>query len=566
MALKALESRDISIGTFLDTGEYERAGSGNPDLRHSNLIGGPLSPGGLHTLAYFDQKDLVLLHLNDNLGFSGAALMDPLYLDPNAPKAFVGSGTASIGVAIIMGEWDKISGVAQKTYGFIASGDDELQSLDPVNYNFPIGGGVTPYANIGREKAVGAITSPTDIGSYDRASASAKIWEQWGFMLRIGRLRHTDNVLYNAMFLVDLTGSLGTIGLGRMLDVTVSYQGGPTNPPGFTPEAPTFLGDAFELASMQFVADDDDTAAQPKGRIFLWTHLGTEDDSAVAEATVGKLWYKYVKIIDWNPFNKVATPGNPSRVHLRELLLTRMNYTANEAAGTNPTSMGVGDGSEPLAGEQPYFHPGTRTMRTHFDYTTGSTVRDATVVIHSLTPSVNQITAPTALADVETNKTVAWESLVLGDIGEPIAAKVVDWTLERVSTDRENLDTDGLPATSTVDHPVITAGTLVVEREFPAGTFTVLTEGASDDYTVVESSGVITWQVGITGTSPPGPEPDNYFASYQHLNTKTTPAHGSLLQASSQSDVDGRAQTRVRYPETARLVGEFDRLEAETED
>ena len=107
----------------------------------------------------------------------------------------------------------------------------------------------------------------------------------------------------------------------------------------------------------------------------------------------------------------------------------------------------------------------------------------------------------------------------------------------------------------------------MVEFTDDAGaTYSTLVEGASDDYTVDEATGIITWGPNITGASPAGPETSGYVASYKHEENPTTPAHGTLLQTISTTDNTGQAQTRVRYPDDDTLVGEYDRINASVTD
>ena len=79
----------------------------------------------------------------------------------------------------------------------------------------------------------------------------------------------------------------------------------------------------------------------------------------------------------------------------------------------------------------------------------------------------------------------------------------------------------------------------------------MLVEGV--DYTVVLSTGVITWITDQSGAAV-------VDASYEHRETNATPPHGSLLATASISDEDGRVNTQVAYGTGTTLVGAIDRL------
>jgi len=88
-----------------------------------------------------------------------------------------------------------------------------------------------------------------------------------------------------------------------------------------------------------------------------------------------------------------------------------------------------------------------------------------------------------------------------------------------------------------------------------AGSLRIFADGIelaeSTDFTVVLSTGVITWvtdQQGATLVS----------AAYEHRGTGALPAHGTLLGSSSSTDGDGRARTSVFYPDDDDLVGKLD--------
>lgn len=382
------------------------------------------------------------------------------------------------------------------------------------------------------------------IGGWDNNGADGNfcIFESWGYALRgCARVHHTDGNLYHGLALIDLNDANGK---ATLLDVPTYFAASP----GALFEAPQFNGDSFVLGVPQFAADDDSLPATPKGVVYLSssTYLG---DGAVPSSENRV----YLKAIDWNPLGIAAAEGSPNRVHLRETLMTRLDYVQFELFGTNTNSAGAAnDGGTPSAAyPKPLYHPPSRTFVALFDWKYGSSPpyeNERGIVRHSIVPGLSQLEPPTQQSEIETAKTTVFRARAMGDLGEAVAGVTGTWSLARRSTVDEDLDTSAAPAFNIVAHPPIDEDTLVVKYNG-----TPLTEGV--DYSVVESTGTITW---MGAHSPPAAS--GYTASYRHSTVSATPSHGTLLQETTETDTDGFCESRVQYPDDADLVGGRDRI------
>jgi hypothetical protein len=163
------------------------------------------------------------------------------------------------------------------------------------------------------------------------------------------------------------------------------------------------------------------------------------------------------------------------------------------------------------------------------------------------------VTNPVPRSFPRTNAVNPYEATVLGNLGEIVSGQPVVWTLQRLDTQGEVLTGAFTPATtSTVSHPPIdqkfptaTEGSLVVKANG-----TPLVQGT--DYTVVLSTGVITWVTNQSGNT--------MTVDYVHRQTAASPSHGTLLTTSGSSAADGRVFTDVKYADSAALVGKIDLL------
>lgn len=299
-----------------------------------------------------------------------------------------------------------------------------------------------------------------------------------------------------------------------------------------------FIGNTFSLGRIQFVPDDDSTPSQPKG--YMLFHQAYHASNTPT----------WVQQVDWNPSGAGSAEGIPTRVHCHQRLLSR--YHPNQAAW--PSGMPDverdplicraaddqwlviwGDGA---AGPQ---DPG-----------------DCGTVLVSKTPTLSDVTRPTALAKPKTNSTAIFVSTVLGDLGERIAGASCELSLKRTSEIREVMATTGTPDEAVaVDHPPIdhAAGVTIWrdDVELVEETDWSLTTGAGDPDT------------GVVQFISPHTTSGVYEIAYRHVTAPTAGSHGNLLTPSARSDDDGNLYARVRYDDDDDLIGQWDYLEAVVE-
>lgn len=530
MSLTPIES--VQLNSYFQTGNFSTG-----SYYHFKV---PISGPPLNGFVYYDRLGAFIASGNQvGPALTGILQFDPLFLDNTSSLAKFVTNTPNSPDHIGVGEWNRLD-ATQPLYGGPNVGSSEIWPIDQSTLVMTdIGSSLYPFF-----WDVSSIPLGT-IGGWDEGPAATTrsdtvFMETWGYAIRVARVRHTDGNLYRGLCQVDLM-----TGAATLLDVPAVY----TTSPAALFETYEFQGDTFNLDGLQFVPDDDSVPAAPKGRVFMHSSVFLSNAGNV-NATDAR---KYLKIIEWNPLGVTATPGNSSRVHLREQLLTRLNFIERQAFGTNPNSLGI-SAAAPVANglQRVRFHPPTRTFVTIDDHA-GAAIEERGYVRHTLAPALAEVQPPTALTEVETAKTVRFRSRALGDIGDVVGGIPATWTLVRRSTVDEALDTVGLPATSTVENAPIDTGSLVVEKDDVPLTITT-------DYTVVEATGVITW----AGSHPSAES--GYTASYRHTATDATPAHGVLLQQTSRTDELGLAETRIRYEDDDGLVDQLDYLTCEMSD
>lgn len=310
--------------------------------------------------------------------------------------------------------------------------------------------------------------------------------------------------------------------------------------------------DAFVWVPAQFVPDSDSGYTQPKGRIFFHSAepLPTAQASIV-DPVPGDAFRHYVRLIDFNPFALPSAQGIPTRTHGRIRLTSRLVIQrspiysqAGAAEAFGFTATGLRSFYDPLRSRFGCFiHRNFAPMRTQFgDNYCGlfSTGVDPVIV-----------SAPAARSVPRTGGVTDYECFVGGDLGEPGPGVTVAFTLARRSTEGELLTiSGGIGTTSTVAHPAIdTDSAGVVDLALAAdGAPLVLTT----DYTVVASTGVITWVTSQVGKT--------VLATYKHRATDALPAHGTLLVGQGQADENGIVRTQVAVPDEDTLVGTIDAL------
>ena len=324
------------------------------------------------------------------------------------------------------------------------------------------------------------------------------------------------------------------------------------------PGAVTLFGDAVQYIDAYFEDDPDSTLTSPKGVM----HMISDTE------LVGNDLHTYVRRVEWNP-DGVA--GTPTRIHFRELALTRMLLvqdftdprdivqprTVTTAASGNLSPIGTGP--------RVFFH---RPRRRYVAF--GGRDLDNTVPIAGADwaafaaqePELDTIFGPHAITDVRTAQTSRFGVDARGDLGEPIAGVRMGWTIEADSTFREVVDTTGIAlggSPAAVANIPINDGDSVTSPVILEKLGVPMTEGAgADEFQINRATGVITF-----GANEPTAQDDTtYKVSYRHESTPATPAFGQLLDAESQTDRLGRAETRVVYPDDDNDAGQFDGITA----
>lgn len=308
----------------------------------------------------------------------------------------------------------------------------------------------------------------------------------------------------------------------------------------------------IKFVGIQFLADDQSTKDKPKGELMMFSRITaplTPDDGRV-----------YIKFVDFNP-SSVA--GTPNRIHLRETFFSRINLTLNSVPTGDPPSPLNGLPSAVAELQMPNVWFTTEGQRLiNVMATDGHTAGFGNTHIVQANKSVvaQIVTAPAPKSEPRTNTTVGYRSEVLGDLGEKVSNVVVDWTALRQSTVSEILLTTPTPGeTVTVANVPIDRGILfdpgfaVLEDGVP------LVEGGGNDYTVNEALGEITFL---------SPKPlaggEVYTIRYAHTAAPASPSHGTIVDSQVFSDVNGVAETRITFPDTAALVGHIDEIKATT--
>lgn len=469
---------------------------------------------------------------------------DPNLLDSSSPASgYVNNGAIVRSTIFCLGVWDQVANT-QRIYGAINTGNSDLIELNSAGASFDLnqlaGGWPFHPAAAGLVASTG-IASGT-IGARFTGQGIMVIFEEWGYALHTDvSVRHTDGSAYaRVLAKVDLSTGSSTI----EQNFPISYD---VTPHAF--QNPTAFGNEFGFSYIQFVPDEDSTGAAPKGMLYFGTNDSDVNQNLRTGTNPGALTKVYVRFNDFNPTGKSAAPGTPNRVHGREVLFSRFEVIEQ----TEPESGGIGVNSTAFIHETvPHFHVPSQTIKLWYDTHVGGG-NDSVHVQYSLAPGLDAISAPTARSLTETGRTVTFEVTASGDLGEPVAGISVDWTLKRGSTFEEILNTLAQDPTNTLANvPLDDDGLLEVRY---LGTLLTITT----DYTIVRSTGVITW----AGAHSP-PNTSGYTVTYAHRATAalTTPSHGSLLNSNSKTDTDGRAVARVKYADNEDLVGMIDDLDA----
>lgn len=582
MSLTLIQAQDIS--------QFSRDVAVNSDdppsptgaYRIQGVYDGAANPGGLVYLHSLDRY--LALGRGTSPGTPGAKTVafykiDPFFLATNPPESGFLHVHASTGPeAIILGDYDPSTGM-QRVFSHQA-GTEVLLELNPLTMSLA---GSSAFTGPNGDFDI----SMSDIASSSEGGWAAILLDPFRIILFLGMtdgipgetINQGSNIYPDGLALLVVTGTLNGISYNRVfgwVDIRTRRlvgilgsdpDGGlsagtfasfpatvdSTPPLGSNYEGP-IGGDQFDWVFNAFYPDSDSTATQPKGFLFASSF---REIPVIGSSSPGDVQRIYLRFTDFNPFGVVAASGQPSRVHGRIEMTTRMVPIINPMFDL----AGVTEVVNPSA-NQPAWDP----IRGRFVLILNSAVvanppvtanGDCAVGFYSQAPAIAFVAAPAPRSVPRTNAITEFQTAVSGDIGEPIAGATIGWTLSRRSTLNETLTiSGGIGTTSTVANPPI-------DDEVPSvaeGTLRIFADGIelqeTTDFTVVLSTGVITWVTDQQGASI-------VTASYEHRQTSASPSFGTLLSSQSQTDENGQAITRVRYPDNDAIVGELDGIDAD---
>lgn len=508
------------------------------------------------SLMFLDRLGLWQKRLGTGSGDFGWGRIDPLLVDNTS------SAVKRISTLTFQGQaqsaFNPSDPSSQRLFGFNSINDDVWTEfdyvVDPTNpFTDP------PFPNVGPggPSAASGI-GITDPGAYtlsDNRSSNWVIFPGW-------KNGDPSNVLGTALVAgatVRDALAVSNVHVPALVNLDTGFatalEGFPstfqTSPANKFQSGPLFDQPITFFESLQFLADPDSTAAQPKGQIFMSAHISSEPEHFA-------MWR------EWNPEN-VASQSFP-RTHLFTRVVTRFDVVitgdtltvpdvdSNILAGIPPTTTIELNRLivNPLNG-RPTLLSGVNIpsvgVYTGDPYING--ILEATPV-----PVFDQYSNPRARQQVTTNRVVVIGSDALGDLGEKIEGRDVEWELESISTQNETVDTTLLSP----GDPAVALANIPVDRNnnFPFE----LTKGGvpmleTTEFTFVESTGIITF------VSPEPTETDDftYKMSYGHpASPDAGTTFGTLLSNFGVTDSRGEVVTRVQYPDDDSLAGFSDQI------
>ncbi len=460
-------------------------------------------------------------------------LFSPMVGVPNFPRTLPDSVGPTNANSVAPGEWNSRTN-EQKVYpytGFAGANFGHFaESTNPLTFAIS---DQNPFPNVGSSESRNG-SGIGDPGYYTSPSGNWRFFESWGFAF-CSNVRVYDSqgaAVDNVAALVDLASGNATI-----VDTPVRYSSSPTN----QFQSTALFGQEVNFQYCQFVQDDNQIPSQPRGAMYLFSNWTTNPD----DSNQFRVW---VKIVDWNPFN---LRGTPSRVHLRERLLSAVDLVKGSPALLN----GVHE-TGPSRERPMLYHPRTnRIIVPSSDNQTGVlTANQVKFVFVSPTPAVTEITEPFSTEVIASGKTVTFAVEALGSLGEQIGGVDFRATLRQTSTVGESL------AVTPAAGETVSLARSVYPLEPGISPVTVVKDGVrlseGVEYDVNRSAGTITFNA-------PEPTDGIYTVSYQHLNT-TVPGGGtnaSLLNVFSTSGVDGLGIFRVAFDEESRVANRWYELE-----
>lgn len=488
------------------------------------------APGHL----YLDKLGLVQSRYRPN-GSSvpvGSCRWDPLLVNNTGANIIA---LAEANTVFKIGDFQPNTG-AQRLFSRQQVANSQFDERSYTSPGLVIGTDVWPNVGHDQPRNAGPV-NPADEGFYDITSSfnSWVFFPEWGFAVIGSATIRQGGVTYTeVMGLVDLSTGKATI-----IDSPISYS---TNPVNQFQAGELFGESLVRFDTYQFLPDDNSTNLAPKGRLFMCSERRLPG---------GNTARNYIKFIDWNP---LSVSGTPNRIHLRERLITRLEYEENDTGGPPPDN-GVPDNLE----NRFLFNPRTNRVIAPFMEivlpAAAPSAWEITVIEYLNQAEVAVITNPAPRTNPTTNRIVIFGTEARGDLNELIAGQGVTWALEAVSTQAEVLPTTPTP------------GETVQVANGP------IDRNASFPFVVYEDGTPLTEGVHYTQTAPDninfiGPKPlaggEVYTCDYAHPATPTTPPIGQLLNVSGITDENGEAFTRVKYEDDDADVGFVDKLTVDT--
>lgn len=527
MALEA--TANIDLASLLTGGNYPSQGG-------ELLINDAVGDQSTQRAFYYDRLDFIASDWS-RIGLPSTqqwVRVDPLFLDNTGtlftavdePGSIGGQGNESVAV----GEWDRVNNV-QRVYAYRASNPspNDFNEVNPLALNSVIQ--LDAFANVGPDGTKGAGPTAGNPGHLSAVDGYWLFFETWGFALCVccDVVDSGGTNRSRVMGLLDLSTGAATI-----VDSPVAYG---TQSHKFA-EAQLF-GQDVEFQFGQFVPDDISTPSAPRGRLVLSAAGGSNP----GDSSLQRSW---VKIVDWNP---LAVEGTPSRVHLRERLLSAIDLDKGNPGALNGVHSSVNEIYRWM------FHP--RTNRLFLFSSDG--VSDPLVageqkaMFISSAPVVSEVTEPSAQSDIVTGRITSFSTTALGTLEEKIGGVSLQATLQRESTVDEVL-----PVTPSAGETVALQQT-VSPTDPNLSPITVKKDGVPLTEGVHYNLDRPNSEIDFIGPEPVGGS--TYTATYRHFGDPAGPPHGTLLNQFAETDETGQGIFRVDYDEEDPVDDRWDRLD-----
>ena len=380
---------------------------------------------------YLDKFDLIQMHFETlAINVDGPTRFDPALVDASTSGS-VGNWVkqANLNQFCAIGAYDPSTG-NQRLFTFGDTiGQQAWKELSMSVPNVEVGAADTWPNTWTHRPSVASGISNGDDGDWT-AFYTPVIFPDWdgGKMISpaMTELWHDGTNKIGSTGLIDLTTGVAT----PIADMFTRYMA--------TPNHEFVTGRLFnepvatmDFGQLQFIPDDDSTGAVPKGRLFFSTIV-----SALKTAGIARCYFKF---IDFNP---LAVPGTPTRIHLRERLVSKFLLDTNGpwVEDTNAVSATAYNGNHGWI----YVPTINKILLPYIVGSSASTSTGQRAMV-KLTPEATLATIgrPAPRQSVRTNRTQTFGSEARGDLGEFIVGQDVTWALERITTIGE--DVSGTP-------------------------------------------------------------------------------------------------------------------------